>query len=81
MDRIRCEKMRGGTMALLESKVEPNKNSVCTDEDEPLVTTLPDGRHKTNLSKLIRTEKARHHFDQIAEVVINDDKDVEKPER
>ena len=37
--------------------------------DGPLVETLPDGRHRTNLDMLIRTPEAGQHFREITELV------------
>jgi hypothetical protein len=34
-----------------------------------LIETLPDGRHRTNLSVLIRTDEARLHFKEISKIV------------
>jgi len=34
-----------------------------------LIETLPDGRHRTNLSVLIRTAEAQEHFKEISKLV------------
>ncbi len=44
------------------------------DESDQLIVTLPDGRHRTNLSVLIRTKEARQHFKEISEVVESEKK-------
>ncbi len=35
----------------------------------PLIETLPDGRHRTNLDLLIRTDEAQRHFKEISKIV------------
>ena len=44
-------------------------------DSEPLIETLPDGRHRTNLDLLIRTAEAQQHFKEISKLVKK-----EKPE-
>lgn len=54
------------------SSRQVNKSSVKQEgKSGRLVDTLADGRHRTNLNVLIKTEHARTHFKQIAEIVKN----------
>ncbi len=37
--------------------------------EEKLVVTLPNGRHVTNPKRLIKTDKAKRHFQQASEII------------
>jgi len=53
------------------------KDSVVDKKTGALIETLPDGRHRTNLEVLIRTDEAKQHFKEISKLVKKEKSETE----